>query len=291
MLLPSLMLVTTALIHLVLCPLLVFGWGPFGGLGHRRRRRQHADRQRAWRRIVLAAYLLRRDGAVQLQRSPWRLRMRPAARHPARGRARIAEPGDQQCIDRRGHRVRRQLRHRRAGRLWRGGTARIHPGADRVRLRHGAHGDGRHQHGRRASPARALRVPGSAAPWSPPSPAPSASTAAIAPSLWMNLFTATIGGAQLRRGRTCNIVGGCYGLFGLGLALFFASQGAGRMFWPLAGSAARLVIVARGRLGLRAPAAHVGERLLRRCRGEPGRLCDHDRGGIWRGGWTNNVSR
>jgi Na+-driven multidrug efflux pump len=43
-----------------------------------------------------------------------------------------------------------------------------------------------------------------------------------------------------------NIVGGCYGLFGLGLALFFASQGAGRMLWPLAASAGRLVVVAGG---------------------------------------------
>jgi hypothetical protein len=42
------------------------------------------------------------------------------------------------------------------------------------------------------------------------------------------------------------IVGAAYGLFGLGLALLFASQGAGRMFWPLAGSAARLAIVAAG---------------------------------------------
>ena len=69
--------------------------------------------------------------------------------------------------------------------------------------------------------------------------------AAIAPSLWMNLFTAdpevrAFGASYL------NIVGGCYGLFGLGLALFFASQGAGRMLWPLVGSAARLVIVAAG---------------------------------------------
>ena len=43
-----------------------------------------------------------------------------------------------------------------------------------------------------------------------------------------------------------NIVGGCYGFFGLGLALFFASQGAGRMFWPLAGSMGRLVILVVG---------------------------------------------
>jgi Na+-driven multidrug efflux pump len=70
-------------------------------------------------------------------------------------------------------------------------------------------------------------------------------TTAIAPALWMNLFTSdtlvrTFGASYL------NIVGGCYGFFGLGLALFFASQGAGRMFWPLAGSAARLIIVALG---------------------------------------------
>ncbi len=43
-----------------------------------------------------------------------------------------------------------------------------------------------------------------------------------------------------------HIVGTFYGLYGLGLALFFASQGAGHMFWPLVGSAARLVIVALG---------------------------------------------
>ena len=42
------------------------------------------------------------------------------------------------------------------------------------------------------------------------------------------------------------IVGSCYGFFGLGLALFFASQGAGRLAWPLAASALRLVIVALG---------------------------------------------
>ncbi len=61
----------------------------------------------------------------------------------------------------------------------------------------------------------------------------------------MNLFTQdaavrAFGASYLR------IVGAFYGLFGLGLALFFASQGAGRMFWPLAGSVARLVIVALG---------------------------------------------
>ena len=46
MLLPSLMLLATAFVHLLLCPLLVFGWGPVPADGRPRRRRQHALRQR-----------------------------------------------------------------------------------------------------------------------------------------------------------------------------------------------------------------------------------------------------
>lgn len=69
--------------------------------------------------------------------------------------------------------------------------------------------------------------------------------AALQPSLWMNLFTAdatvqAAGSSYLR------IVGGTYGFFGLGLALFFASQGAGRMRWPLLASTTRLAVVAVG---------------------------------------------
>ena len=37
-----------------------------------------------------------------------------------------------------------------------------------------------------------------------------------------------------------------YGLFGLGLALYFASQGAGRLLWPLRANLVRLVIAAGG---------------------------------------------
>jgi Na+-driven multidrug efflux pump len=70
-------------------------------------------------------------------------------------------------------------------------------------------------------------------------------TVAIVPSLWMDHFTTdtavrSVGASYL------SIVGGCYGLFGLGLALFFASQGAGRMLWPLIGSLARLLVIAVG---------------------------------------------
>ena len=66
--------------------------------------------------------------------------------------------------------------------------------------------------------------------------------AAIQPSWWMNMFSGDpevldFGARYLR------VVGASYLMFGLGLALFFASQGAGRMFWPLAGSFARVLCV------------------------------------------------
>ena len=39
-------------------------------------------------------------------------------------------------------------------------------------------------------------------------------------------------------------VGPFYGMFGLALSLYFASQGAGRLLWPLLGTVARLAIAA-----------------------------------------------
>src|SRR5438445_11285224 len=56
--------------------------------------------------------------------------------------------------------------------------------------------------------------------------------AALWPSAWLGLFSTDPGmlatGAEYLR-----IVGPVYGFFGLGLALYFASQGAGRLLWPL----------------------------------------------------------
>ena len=42
------------------------------------------------------------------------------------------------------------------------------------------------------------------------------------------------------------IVGPAYGFFGLGLSLYFASQGAGRLFWPLFCGFFRVVIAVVG---------------------------------------------
>ncbi|MBX6367328.1 MAG: MATE family efflux transporter [Rhodospirillales bacterium] len=69
--------------------------------------------------------------------------------------------------------------------------------------------------------------------------------AALWPGAWLSLFSAdpaviAAGSAYLR------VVGPAYGFFGLGLALYFASQGAGRLFWPLAGGFLRFAIAIGG---------------------------------------------
>ena len=42
------------------------------------------------------------------------------------------------------------------------------------------------------------------------------------------------------------MVGPAYGFFGLGLSLYFASQGAGRLFWPLLAGMLRLFVAVGG---------------------------------------------
>src|SRR3984885_7795124 len=69
--------------------------------------------------------------------------------------------------------------------------------------------------------------------------------AAIWPSAWLSLFGAdplmvATGKEYLR------FVGPTYGFFGFGLALYFASQGAGKLLWPLLAGFARLVIAVGG---------------------------------------------
>ena len=76
--------------------------------------------------------------------------------------------------------------------------------------------------------------------------------AALWPRAWLTLFGSdpgmlAAGSAYLRA------VGPFYGFFGLGLALYFASQGAGRLVWPLAAGLLRMAIaLIGGWLALRA---------------------------------------
>ncbi|MFG1422744.1 MATE family efflux transporter [Roseixanthobacter liquoris] len=69
--------------------------------------------------------------------------------------------------------------------------------------------------------------------------------AAIWPEAWLRLFDATpemlaVGTVYLR------IVGPFFGFFGLGMTLYFASQGAGRLGWPLLASLLRMIIATVG---------------------------------------------
>lgn len=69
--------------------------------------------------------------------------------------------------------------------------------------------------------------------------------AAVWPEAWLGLFGSSprmlaTGVAYLR------LVGPTYGFFGLGLSLYFASQGAGRLGWPLLAGLIRMVIAIGG---------------------------------------------
>ena len=69
--------------------------------------------------------------------------------------------------------------------------------------------------------------------------------AAAFPYAWLSLFGSDP--AMLDAGALyLRAVGPFYGFFGVGLVLYFASQGAGRLLWPVMGNLARLVVAAVG---------------------------------------------
>jgi Na+-driven multidrug efflux pump len=69
--------------------------------------------------------------------------------------------------------------------------------------------------------------------------------AAVFPRAWLSLFDTDP--AMLDAGvRYLQVVGPVYGFFGLGLSLYFASQGAGRLLWPVLGNGVRLAVAAVG---------------------------------------------
>lgn len=69
--------------------------------------------------------------------------------------------------------------------------------------------------------------------------------AALYPRQWLELFTRDE--AAISAGTAyLHMVGPAYGFFGLGLALYFASQGAGKLYWPVMGNFVRLAVAAVG---------------------------------------------
>jgi putative MATE family efflux protein len=243
MLLPSLMLTAIAAVHLLLCPLLVFGWGPLTGLGVAGAAVSTLCTN-ALAAAVLAAHLIRSKGPVQLCHAGWRpqrdllrviLRVgAPASLSPVLSNGSIAAAtaliGSYGTAALAGFGVAARLEYIMVPIAFGFGTALTTLVATNM-------GAGQH--------ARALRATWSGSVVVGAITGAIGITAAIQPALWMNYFSSdpavlAFGSAYL------HVVGTCYGLFGFGLALFFASQGAGRMFWPLAGSVARLVVVALG---------------------------------------------
>ncbi len=70
-------------------------------------------------------------------------------------------------------------------------------------------------------------------------------SAALWPATWLSLFShdpRMMRPAQL----TCALSGPAYGFFGLGMAFYFASQGAGRLFWPLMAGFLRVLVAIGG---------------------------------------------
>ena len=68
---------------------------------------------------------------------------------------------------------------------------------------------------------------------------------ALWPDLWISMFTSDPQAAEIAR-RYLAIAGPFFALFGLGQALYFASQGTGNMTAPFLSGLARLVVVAGG---------------------------------------------
>jgi putative MATE family efflux protein len=243
MLLPALMLVVTALIHLALCPLLVFGWGPVPGQGVAGAATSLLVANGA-AAAALAWHLMRPSAAARLNGSRWQLHPAllrdilrvgiPASMSPIVSNGSIAVAtafvGSYGTAALAGYGVAARLEYILVPIAFGFGTAltalvATNMGAGNAARAHRAAWLGS---GIVAAITGAIGI-----------------MAALAPALWMNLFThdtavRAFGASYLQ------IVGAFYGLYGFGLALFFASQGAGRMFWPLAGSVARLGVVSLG---------------------------------------------
>lgn len=240
MVLPSLMLAGTTAIHIVLCPLLVFGAGPLPGLGP-----AGAALSGLLANGVVAAlllrHLLRAAGPVRLRLARFTVSRErlasilrvgaPASLSPILSNSSIALAtaliGSFGTTALAGYGIAARLEFIMAPIAFGFGTALT----TLVATNMGA-----------GQLPRALR-----AAWVGGGVVASITgglglIAALEPGWWMNHFS-DVAAVREFGAAYLHVVGPAYGLFGLGLALFFASQGAGRMFWPLAGSVARLVCV------------------------------------------------
>lgn len=80
---------------------------------------------------------------------------------------------------------------------------------------------------------------------------------AIAPMLWAGMFTSDPAVLETASDYL-RIAGPCYGFFGLGLALYFASQGARKVLGPVLGGTLRLAVIVIGGLLVASQGVSIG---------------------------------
>lgn len=243
MLAASLGLIGTTALHLVLCPALVFGVGPIPALGVAGAAASTVICN-AVAALVMLVWLSRPSRQVRLLGSAWRLQAAafrpilkvalPSSLNPILSNSSIALAtaymGTFGSLAVAAYGIAARLEYILVPIAFGIGSALTAMVATNM----GAHQATRARHVTWAGASLVLAVTGAIGV-----------AAAVSPDSWMALFTADAA-VQATGSGYLRIVGGCYGFFGLGLALFFASQGAGRLTWPLVASALRLVVVAVG---------------------------------------------
>ena len=243
MTMPSMMLILTAVLHLGLCPALVFGWGPLPAIGI-----AGAALSTITVNAIASGYM---TYYLMREQSPLRLRFRnralqsklfkvilriglPGAISPVLSNGSILMAtvyiGGFGTLALAGYGVASRLEFILVPIVFGVGTVLTTMVATNI-------GAGNTERALRATWIGSLLVTGVTLTLG--------TTVALFPMLWMQWFTTDP--EIIRFGSNyLHIVGPCYGFFGLGLVLFFASQGSGKLFWPLIGSSSRLVFVALG---------------------------------------------
>jgi putative MATE family efflux protein len=238
---PAAVIVLGEAIHVVLAPVLIFGLGPVPTLGVSGAAASLVASY-ALRAAALAGYVLSGRAGVALPTGPWRLR-----RAPFWEILRVGLPGSLNTVLTNanvmaitslvspagidalaGYGLASRLEYLQIPLVFGFGTALVtmvgtNVGAGQVARRVAWVGAG-----------LAAAVTGAVG-----------LAAALAPRAWLGLFTAdpsvlAAGESYLR------VVAPTFGFFGLGLALYFAAQGAGRLGWALAAGFGRFALAAGG---------------------------------------------
>jgi putative MATE family efflux protein len=243
MVFPAVVIVVGELLHLALAPALIFGLGPFPALGVAGAGISLVTSY-ALRAAALGAYLLARKAAVSLPVGRLRLRRSffweilrvglPGSLNTVLTNANVMAittlVGPSGVFALAGYGLAARLEYLQIPLVFGFGSALVTMVGTNI-------GAGQEQRARRVTwvgASVAAVVTGSVG-----------LVAALAPDAWLGLFTTDP--AVLAVGETyLRIVGPTFGLFGLGLALYFAAQGAGHLAWPLVAGFGRLILAVGG---------------------------------------------